>query len=1203
MDKQKTYTLFCYLGFLILYFLPAKIIAQDCGALACNSTLQISIGVECDMEIEADMLIEAPSLPMSEYEVELYNEAGDFIGNSVTAEDINTTLKYKVINTCDGNSCWGTILLESNILPVLESPCEFVAGHEVLIDGTLSSSNSPIVVELNSTDDCQKVISLMGMSSLKYNSGSHTSPIWSYSEIQVDIFESTGLQIYANTYSNGAFSDIISIPGNGTYTLEFSAVIPQATGELMIKAAVPECQVSCFGWCGGAYPEKFLTYEDAKMLVDSSCGAVLQGDIVVQESSVGDLCDPSGVLHVVTYSATVTMHGSTKKVVLLTQAYREEKIDIGPNGFAEIRFPEPSIIDCDVEVSEALEPCSPQWIHDATDDHILAYPSYVDFHSFVPDTTIVDSIVYIAEIAGYRDTMIVQQLDLDGDGIYTGEWVIVTVVDKIFRDSIIYDTIIGPGFSNPLIPIKPDVMFCNLLTTYSDLEFSICSGGKKIVREWTIIDWCDSGSALTSVQQVEISDQTAPVVETLDDVIQSVDPWTCSATLKLPEVEYTDNCTSEVSVTWKATEGIITDGYITDLWENQSPIIVTAIVADECGNETETSFNIAVRDEIPPVMVCKTGISVTLTYSQGDPKSGVAKIYAESFNVGSHDAGCGDVTFEVARMTGCCGAECGDSELICLKRDKFGDCIEEGVKPQEDEYGDFVKFCCEDAGQIIQVVLVGIDDSGNKNQCMIAVEVVDKAVPTMVCEEIDADCDENIDEISPPNILGVACNSEYEAELIGEGTIPGTCGEDKITREWFIDMDNSGDLSSGDPYCKQIINIGAKLGFDPYTIKWPKHYNNIVSDGINLECDKDGELSEFNTEDIKMGDAMNCLPDFEVDDIKPVWCSSDCGLVGYSLDQDTIFSSDACMTIINKWSVVDWCEYNSNDRDAENNASDRFEAVEDWAQGDCVSCPTHPLANDAVYFRYKEVAVDGYYSFNQIIKIQDNTAPEINADANFVVNTTGGSSDKDDEARCVGSAIISASAIDFCGSNMTSSNDLNWTITIYKNDILESRLRKYGPIAEINSAEGSPGDIHRIEWLVKDGCGNEDRSTTFVTFNDKKAPTPICIAGITTSYMESSGTVELWAKDYDLGSFDNCTSTDELSFTIVREGEEPQPFGSAGFEEEQSISFSCASMESFISLQIYVWDKNGNSDYCNVGILINDNNNYCPEDEDDRMLI
>jgi len=86
-------------------------------------------------------------------------------------------------------------------------------------------------------------------------------------------------------------------------------------------------------------------------------------------------------------------------------------------------------------------------------------------------------------------------------------------------------------------------------------------------------------------------------------------------------------------------------------------------------------------------------------------------------------------------------------------------------------------------------------------------------------------------------------------------------------------------------------------------------------------------------------------------------------------------------------------------------ATDSFYAVEDWAQGVCSGCDENSVS-DPVYFRYNDIDIDGYYTFDQVIKIVDDTAPTIET-ADLIVNTSGGATSKDDVQDCSGTGIVS----------------------------------------------------------------------------------------------------------------------------------------------------------------------------------------------------
>jgi hypothetical protein len=86
-----------------------------------------------------------------------------------------------------------------------------------------------------------------------------------------------------------------------------------------------------------------------------------------------------------------------------------------------------------------------------------------------------------------------------------------------------------------------------------------------------------------------------------------------------------------------------------------------------------------------------------------------------------------------------------------------------------------------------------------------------------------------------------------------------------------------------------------------------------------------------------------------------------------------------------------------------------------------------------------------------------------------------------------------------------------------------------GPTAFILDAENIS---HKVLWKITDGCGNVAQCENTVMVVDKKAPTPYCV-NISTAVMQTTPKmVELWARDFDKGSFDNCTPQAKLYFTF-----------------------------------------------------------------------
>lgn len=68
-----------------------------------------------------------------------------------------------------------------------------------------------------------------------------------------------------------------------------------------------------------------------------------------------------------------------------------------------------------------------------------------------------------------------------------------------------------------------------------------------------------------------------------------------------------------------------------------------------------------------------------------------------------------------------------------------------------------------------------------------------------------------------------------------------------------------------------------------------------------------------------------------------------------------------------------------------------------------------------------------------------------------------------------------------------------------------------------------PVGLYGIWLIAEDRCNNADSCYSTFTIRDCKKPTPYCHTGITTVVMPSTGNIEVWAKDLDAGSYDNCS--------------------------------------------------------------------------------
>jgi hypothetical protein len=177
-----------------------------------------------------------------------------------------------------------------------------------------------------------------------------------------------------------------------------------------------------------------------------------------------------------------------------------------------------------------------------------------------------------------------------------------------------------------------------------------CGGGKKILRTWTVLDWCTQ--QLTEGQQIiKLSDTEGPVLVCHDDITVGTDFWYCYASVSVPKPIATDNCSDVVTFSLESEDGTIViygNNYVIQGLQLGTHLVVWT-VSDLCGNTSTCSFYITVEDNVVPVANCDQHTVVGLT---NDGPRGITLVPAEVFDDGSYD-NCGPVTFRARRMDSC----------------------------------------------------------------------------------------------------------------------------------------------------------------------------------------------------------------------------------------------------------------------------------------------------------------------------------------------------------------------------------------------------------------------------------------------------------------------------------------------------------------------------------------------------------------------
>jgi len=351
----------------------------------------------------------------------------------------------------------------------------------------------------------------------------------------------------------------------------------------------------------------------------------------------------------------------------------------------------------------------------------------------------------------------------------------------------------------------------------------------------------------------------------------------------------------------------------------------------------------------------------------------------------------------------------------------------------------------------------------------------------------------------------------------------------------------------------------------------------------------------------------------------PTWVAESCGLIGMTIESDTVYVGGSnCLEIINKYCVIDWCQYDPN-------------------------LPA-PRPNNGDFRGNAEAP--GKWCWTVVGKLRDDVAPMVFADdAEFPAQPGGGGSGGfPTSLNCVGVAQMSATATEMgdCPSELIKwvvlvdlfddgtiqreyssfvANDrpqpIPWWTDSNGNNIPDVRVgwghgfdagtdgngTVNGGTYTINIPDVLPADCtgdtrHKVSWTVYDGCGNSSSTSSYFTIKDQKAPTPYCV-NLSTALMDipvggspEDAMVELWAIDFDRGSFDNCTADEDLLFTFSDDPSTVIPeYRSA------AMTFTCDDLAggnpALLTLPVYVWDQCGNRDFCLVNLRLTDNNGAC----------
>jgi hypothetical protein len=691
------------------------------------------------------------------------------------------------------------------------------------------------------------------------------------------------------------------------------------------------------------------------------------------------------------------------------------------------------------------------------------------------------------------------------------------------------------------IPIFPEFMgFCNALTTYEDVVLPPIGCVRKIMRVWTVREWhCTGEQDTLYVQLIEIVDNEGPHITCPANVTVTTTGHFCTSTVLLPPAVATDDCSPTVHVTVAYPGGFspTNGGVYVSLPVGANVITYTAY--DQCYNSSQCTMTITVQDLTPPIAICDEHTIVSLTL--GGP-FGLTKVPASVFDDGSYDA-CGPVTFLARRMDSCL-------EFDWTTDGAGVDEIPDGLITSRDHGTVFrpkVPFGCCDAGAgPIMVQLQVTDASGNVNWCMVSVTVQDKIPPVIVCpDDVTISCDfpvnvDNLDifggiAIGQSNATPFCVFDPTNPEANNQGFICGdggfvvdNCGV-TITETDFPNINNCGV-----GYIRRNFRATDANGFSECDqFIYIKNFDPITTNSIIWPLDYHGVECSQGT------DPDDLPPPYD----RPIIDEDQCDLVGINYDDLVFeFAEGACFKILRTWKVIEWCLYEQ--------------------YGGLV-----PNVN--------------YWTHVQVIKVINQFGPEFITDQPTI--------DRCNDFDCGG---LFVELIQQAEDDCTADELLQWSYAVDLNNNGTIDLGPYTGFGNtIDASQVFPLGFHRVIYSFEDRCGNRTVREQLLNLRSCKAPTPVCIHGLSTDLMavdtdgdgiEDAGMITIWASDFDASSYHACGFPFVLSL--------------APDVNVTSLTFDCDDVgQGQIPVNLYATDLEGNQAFCTTYIIIQDNNGVCPQ--------
>ncbi len=802
-------------------------------------------------------------------------------------------------------------------------------------------------------------------------------------------------------------------------------------------------------------------------------------------------------------------------------------------------------------------------------------------------------------------------------------------------------TFVGGGTAvlDPNAPLS-----CNIDASYVDgAPILLCTGSYKIIRTWTVLDWCGiPGRNIYTVQQViKVLDKTpASVRYAFTDYATRQNGTYCT-------VGVNGGIKPNIELFAENRDGFFTGSFVQNRNPGPDDVPGTVVTINALGNAFDcggsTTISLSAIDSF-----CTLG-NLLLTSSDsrfaGLTGSFNSTTRRTTWNLSANYAAAGTypVTFTIADACG-----------YALAKQTFNVVVRDNIKPspvcreftqvaltnaangvirvQSSSFNapgqgtydncrldkiwvrrmtvsnascdtistlqtlqnpdacffDYVDFNCGDVNDTVMVVLRSVDFEGNYNDCMIQVLVEDKVRPTCV---------------APANIT-VNCNDPRlnNIALFGDATyydnctatplvvapvinIDPNCKDGNIVRRFRV-RDCSGlfnDANTNTYSCTQTITINKVSDF---TVQFPND--------VQLNCF--ASVATYDEEATKLRILNGTEPGASL-------TNRGCGVLSVNVE-NTVYTAtpDACFKIFQKITVIDWCRYNplANFNDCLGNnlpagalPTRLFTQYVDPIAGLNRTYTQSDLTSPATN--------DGIVCYTRVIKVVDQIAPTLTTNViepcDYGTGRIG--------TRCAGSRTFTATGADLC-AGQASGSSLTYRWALYVNTV---------PAAPILVASGTGATFTRnleydvdyiVKWEVEDRCGNVGRVDQTARIRDCKKPGIIC-QNVNAELMWTGtvGQIDVWASDVLASPItDNCTSDAWFldygkNTVVIRADQNPTNSatvafsrggsGQSGIDLRKYVRFTCADRGLSVPVQLWSIDSAGNADYCVLNVSVQGN--------------